>query len=676
MQFTFKVTILLLLSALTLGGISPESASSRPGQDYALFFAVSEYQDGGLTNLPNTIVNARAIAAELKQSYGFQTEVVENPNLQQIADKIEEYRKLFAPNTGRYSRAGQLFVFFAGHGVKAYNNGYFLPADANPNQLPTTALAYDIWRPVISSIACRHILVAVDACYSVTFDPDWQTQEGGGPRRKNEPTEAEKILNNHKQYQARLFFTSDSKEDTTPGRSNFARKFLEGLRELRSRKGFVTAGELFSSYIQRAAPTPRQGDFEDDDPTSSFLFFPTPTGFDDSRADRDAWNQARNARTLSAYREYLRRFPDGEFRPLAEKEIGRLEAEEQDFLAWQKAKKTNTTDSYRRYLTAHPRGDYRELAQLALEERVGRQKKDIKMDLPKDGLVLIKGGSFEMGDQFGDGEDNEKPVHSVSVNDFYMGQYEVTVEEFSRFVNATKYQTDAEKGDGSYAYDSEGKWGKQAGVNWRHNETGKLRPSSEYNHPVVHVSWNDAVQYCNWLSRQNGYQPVYTINGSSVSANWQANGYRLPTEAEWEYAARSGGKKYKYAWGNSTTPQANIGDESLKKKYPSWSWSIWENYNDGYVYTAPADKFLQGDLGLHSITGNVWEWCWDWYGSDYYGESNNISNPKGPASGSYRVLRGGSWRYIPANVRCANRDGYNPDYRGSDVGFRLSRAAY
>ena len=285
-------------------------------------------------------------------------------------------------------------------------------------------------------------------------------------------------------------------------------------------------------------------------------------------------------------------------------------------------------------------------------------------------MVRIEGGWFEMGDTFGDGESDEKPVHRVRVSTFLMDKNELSVGEFRKFIEATGYRTDAEKEGSSYVITSSGGWESKTGVNWRHDARGNVRPGSENNHPVIHVSWNDAVAYCNWRSKQEGLRPVYTISGSSVSADWSANGYRLPTEAEWEYAARSGGKEYKYAWGNGS-PKGNIGDETARKTYSDWS-VVWSGYSDGYVHTAPVGSFPQGDLGLNDMTGNVWEWCWDWYGSSYYGSSPS-EDPKGPSSGSRRVLRGGSWSYGPALVRAARRGRGTPSYRDYYIGFRLSR---
>lgn len=254
------------------------------------------------------------------------------------------------------------------------------------------------------------------------------------------------------------------------------------------------------------------------------------------------------------------------------------------------------------------------------------------------GMVLIPAGAFMMGSE--DGDEDEKPVHKVTLEAFFMDKYEVTVADFKRFVNDQNYKTDAEKDGWSYRWDGKA-WEKMNGVNWRHNAKGELINAANMNHPVIHVSWNDANAYAQWA------------------------GKRLPTEAEWEYAARSGSKQYKYSWGNGN-PAGNIADESAKRVFKDWT--IWKNYDDGFVYTAPVGSFASNEFGLFDMTGNVWEWCADWYDSGYY-KTSVERNPQGPASGTQRVLRGGSWSG-DTNMRCANRNRNFPTVRNCGVGFR------
>jgi len=253
-------------------------------------------------------------------------------------------------------------------------------------------------------------------------------------------------------------------------------------------------------------------------------------------------------------------------------------------------------------------------------------------------FVLVKGGCYQMGDTFGDEIPAERPVHEVCVDDFYLGRYEVTVGQFREFVNATGYRTEAEKGDGDY---------------WRNPGF-----SQTDRHPVVCVSYNDALAFIEWLSRTTGKT------------------YRLPTEAEWEYAARSGGKKYKYSWGHAR-PSGNIADLSLRREWSKVDrsfWDVWEGYNDGYVFTAPVGSFSPNELGLYDMTGNVWEWCYDWYGEKYYEESRR-TNPPGPDSGEDHVIRGGSWADGRGMVRASQRNSREPWYAYSNIGFRVVLSA-
>ncbi len=258
-------------------------------------------------------------------------------------------------------------------------------------------------------------------------------------------------------------------------------------------------------------------------------------------------------------------------------------------------------------------------------------------------FVFIKGGCYEMGDLFGDGETNERPVHEVCVDDFYMGKYEVTVKEFATFVNQTDYETEAEKRDGCSTF-IDNQWQKDINANWKNPDFDQ-----DETHPVVCVSWNDANAFIDWLKGKTSVR------------------YRLPTEAEREYAGRSGGKKYKYSWGENP-PSGNIADETAKESFPSWT--VWTGYHDGHVFTAPVGSYKPNELGLYDMTGNVWEWTLDWYATKYYIESPR-NNPSGPTSGEYKVLRGGGWNNGPRGSRLTFRGRFEPYARYNDIGFRL-----
>jgi len=254
-----------------------------------------------------------------------------------------------------------------------------------------------------------------------------------------------------------------------------------------------------------------------------------------------------------------------------------------------------------------------------------------------DNFIRISGGTFQMGDLFDEGDSDEKPVRNVTLSDFYLSAYEVTFDEYDAFCTATGNRKPSD-------FD----WGR-----------GKR--------PVINVSWNDAVAYCNWLSEQRGLQKIYSISGTNVTANWNANGYRLPTEAEWEYAARQGGKKVRFGNGKDITDPKAInfnGSESYKQPY-----SIAGEYR---AKTIPVGSLNSPNaLGLHDMSGNVREWCWDWKATY---PSTSETNPKGPDSLSHRVMRGGAWHDGPAFVRCADRYDRTPGIRSASLGFRLARA--
>jgi formylglycine-generating enzyme required for sulfatase activity len=263
-------------------------------------------------------------------------------------------------------------------------------------------------------------------------------------------------------------------------------------------------------------------------------------------------------------------------------------------------------------------------------------------------MVFVKGGTFLMGSN--DGDEDEKPVHTVTVEDFYIGKYEVTVAQFKKFINETNYRTDADKEGWSYVYT--GNWEKKNGVNWKCDVNGNLRPEREYNHPVIHVSWNDVVAYCDWLRKKTGQT------------------YRLPTEAEWEYAARGGNRSngYKYSGSNNIDKVAwywkNSGDKLLSG---DWDWDEMKRNN---CRTHPVGQKSPNELGIYDMSGNVGEKCSDWYGSDYYRNSPR-NNPQVPLLGSNRVNRGGCWSNSARHCRVTYRFGLTPDGRSSLLGFRL-----
>jgi len=217
-------------------------------------------------------------------------------------------------------------------------------------------------------------------------------------------------------------------------------------------------------------------------------------------------------------------------------------------------------------------------------------------------MIKVQGGTFTMGSNSGD----ESPAHNVTVSSFSMGKYEVTVAEYKAFCKAA----------GRTMPDP---------TSWGWNDK----------HPMVLVSFDDANAYCNWLSEATG------------------KNFRLPTEAEWEYAARGGIKSSGYTY---------AGSDDLDE-------AGWSSDNAG-GQTQECGRKKANELGLHDMSGNVWEWCKDWYSETYY-SSSPATNPKGPTSGSYRVLRGGSWFNAASYCRVASRNRGTPSGGDPDFGFRV-----
>jgi formylglycine-generating enzyme required for sulfatase activity len=236
-------------------------------------------------------------------------------------------------------------------------------------------------------------------------------------------------------------------------------------------------------------------------------------------------------------------------------------------------------------------------------------------------FVSVKGGCYQMGDSVGDGDPNERPVREVCVPDFFLGKFEVTNAQFKKFRP-------------------------------QHN-SGKSQNASldEDTQPVVNVSWEEAAAFSKWLSQQSGQK------------------YRLPTEAEWEFAARAGSNQSRY-WGNNpeeACKHANVADMTAKKLWAKWTTFTCD---DGYAVSAPVGKFMPNSYGLYDMLGNVWEWCEDIYNSEAYTKLPK-DNPVFGGSGEYRVMRGGGWSNGPLGIRNSHRVGLSPDFGHHALGFRL-----
>jgi formylglycine-generating enzyme required for sulfatase activity len=278
-------------------------------------------------------------------------------------------------------------------------------------------------------------------------------------------------------------------------------------------------------------------------------------------------------------------------------------------------------------------------------------------------MALIPAGSFGMGTHLGNGYpgDGETPVHEVLLPAFLMDRYSVTNERFAAFVDATHYVTETEQFGWSFVFEGllpenvrSGRrrvpgtewWLQVMGADWRHPEGPGSGIGRRLDHPVVHVSWNDAQAFCEWT------------------------GTRLPTEAEWEYAARGGLTQQTFPWGNDLNPGGKHRMNVWQGQFP-----VRNSRADGFLGTAPVGSYLPNGYGLFNMTGNVWEWCADWFAVDAYMHHEPVK-PAGPSTGTSKVMRGGSYlchRSYCNRYRVDARSSNTPDSSTGNIGFRCVR---
>ena len=241
-------------------------------------------------------------------------------------------------------------------------------------------------------------------------------------------------------------------------------------------------------------------------------------------------------------------------------------------------------------------------------------------------MIRISGGPFLMGSEGGRGGEDESPVHQVTLSPFLISETEVTLAQWKKFCD-----------------ESDTYWDRWDAVR-------TYSPKEDY--PICFVSWEDAKEFCEWLSEKEGRT------------------YRLPTEAEWEYAAKGGLKGRLFPWGDHKPDgsQCNFADRlEMEKEKDVWADP---NVTDGYAYCAPSKAYPPNGYGLYNMAGNIWEWCSDWYCKTYYKESP-AKDPQGPSSGRLKVIRGGAWCFHSDALRVSNRYGVDPKLQTGFTGFRV-----
>ena len=614
-----------------------KSSTAPRGKNYLLAIAINDYQH--CSKLSNAVLDVEAFITVMTTRYHFET-----AHITLIKDAQATKRRI----EGAFDRLidlvtpqDNLIVYFSGHGRHhERRGGFWVPIEAGKGDEDwPDYFSNDQVKSYLSKIKSFHTFLIADSCFSGTLFIDKSKEKFSGDRRDTEPS--------------RWGLTSGKKEivsDGQPGQhSPFAIALLDVLRKADQPIGVMRICDL---VLEKVAANAQQT------PMGSPLLVPGHQGGQMVlyfREDEEAiWAAAQAAHTLHAYTVYYEQYPRGKYRKIALEKIDELE-ETGD---WNKVRKNRLADLLR-YLDENPRSPFAPEAQrLADALKAGipasqhkpesaRAKPVLIVSIPKfeipdpiipEHMVLVKGGTFDMGDVMGDKEGDNEKVHSVTVSDFMIAKTELTFEEYDHFCAATKRDKPEDKG-----------WGR-----------GKR--------PVINVNWFDAVEYCNWRSQQEGLQQVYQINNTQVDADWNAKGYRLPTEAEWEYAARAAGKKVRFGNGKDIADPKEInfdGSASDKKNY-----SVVGEYREKTVSVGSLNS--PNALGLHDMSGNVLEWCWDWYDEKYYNNSP-ATNPDGPSTGSSRVLRGGSWSNDPYFCRASHRGHYTLFVNYSRIGFRLAR---
>ena len=278
-------------------------------------------------------------------------------------------------------------------------------------------------------------------------------------------------------------------------------------------------------------------------------------------------------------------------------------------------------------------------------------------------FVVVEGGEFVMGSpEEESGRDDDEKQHRVAVSNFHIAKYEVTHKAFVEFLNNINVSPGGSY-NGNSLIDVEN---DDCAIGYRDGrfyfEGNRYADTDDT--PVMKVTWYGAVEYCNWLSRKGGLTPVYSIDKTDVAWRQEANGYRLPTESEWEYAARGGKNSRGYTY-------AGVGDPADLSRFANFASSDIAQ-TDGYEFAAPVGSMAPNELGVYDMSGNVWEWVWDLY-DDY--SSGRSTDPAGPSIGFKRAIRGGSWTGTAEICRVADRRSYDPGYSMAGFGFRVAVGA-
>jgi formylglycine-generating enzyme required for sulfatase activity/uncharacterized caspase-like protein len=623
------------------------------GKSYALVVGASAYKHW--PRLPGVKKDVALVKAALEK-HGFEVTTVMDPT----RSGFDRAMRAFIAKQGQDATARLLF-YYAGHGytlkgAQGQEMGYMVPVDTplpsgGRGAIQSTAVSMLEIEIYAKQMDAKHALFLFDSCFSGSI---FSLSRAVPAAISDKTTKA-----------VRQFITAGAADQEVPDDSVFRRQFvaaLDGDADL-NRDGYLTASEL-SQFLEesvinytRGAQTPQYGKIRDPylDKGDFVFFLPravaspavtraaprAPAKVDPLAVELSYWESIRASKDPALYQAYLDRYPKGQFAELA-----RIFAQsEKKAEEARKAEKARTEQARRE------------------GPKPGTVFDDCG-DCPP--MVVIPAGEFTMGSPAPETGrwDNEGPQRKVRIaRPFALGRNEVTFAEFERFVEESGYKTEAERNvgkKGCFGFNrvapeaTKSEW--QPGRTWRD-------PGIDQNtdrDPVVCVSWNDAKAYTSWLSKKTGKT------------------YRLPTEAEWEYAARAGTKTSRY-WGDNPSQAcvySNVGDQSTYRTAFRRTFSRpaerRHECNDGRYYTAPVGSYKANAFGLYDILGNVWEWTED-CGSPSYKGAPTDGSALLTGDCSRRVIRGGGWGSEPRTVRSASRARDPYDNRTTSIGFRLAR---
>lgn len=553
-------------------------------ESHALLIGASRYSTWPqLNSIPGELDSVEEVLSRT----GFNVERLTDPDAQQLQSGITD----FINNYG-YHPDNRLLIYFSGHGHSIGDKGFLLPVD-----VPYPEERQEFRRkalPMVQILAwakdmeAKHVLFVFDSCFS-----------GSVFKSKSLPEDRERYIRKVTAEPVRQFITAGSANEEVPAVSTFTPAFvsaLNGSGDL-NKDGYITGSEL-GVHLSQLVPqfvdqTPQYGKIREYALSrGDFVFFSEPT---------DSY------KALSSGREKT------------SESVQDLSLDTIQVMVWQSAEKGDNIAEYQAYIDRFPSGFFASIAQsridqlLKADKQAGGPNAEIRARLyAEPEMVKIPGGSFMIGSI--DGGESEQPVQMVTIDDFEIGKYEVTFDEFDQFTRAMAVENVSDNG-----------WGREK-------------------RPVINVTWQMAKDYTNWLSEATGRR------------------YRLPVEAEWEYAARAGSVE-KYSFGDDETmlcDYANIGFKSTV-------------CSDAFKFTAEVGSFNANEWGLHDMHGNVWEWTEDCWHPSYEGLPANGRARSRDGDCEQRVLRGGAWYSEPDQLRVAQRNKNRVSGRSDSLGFRVVR---